>query len=52
MPYLLQVDFEMDEHFRNKMFENFKELAKIINSEPGMIWKICLPKHMNLNSVM
>lgn len=40
MPYLLQVDFEMDGHFRNKMFENFKELAKIINSEPGMIWKI------------
>ena len=40
MPCFLQVYFEIDGPFRNKRFENFKEIAKIINNEPGMIWKI------------
>ncbi|TDY07336.1 UNVERIFIED_CONTAM: putative monooxygenase ydhR [Lysinibacillus xylanilyticus] len=38
--YLLQVDFPMDVPFGEEMSEAFVDLAKSINEEPGMIWKI------------
>lgn len=40
MKYLLQVDFTMDGPFREEMSEAFANLAKSINEESGMIWKI------------
>lgn len=40
MKYLLQVDFTMDGPFREEMSEAFADLAKSINEESGMIWKI------------
>ncbi|GHI00020.1 monooxygenase [Neobacillus kokaensis] len=40
MRYLLQVDFKMDGPFGEEMSEAFVDLAKSINDEPGVIWKI------------
>ncbi|MFJ7684775.1 monooxygenase [Peribacillus butanolivorans] len=40
MAYILQVDFKMDGPFGNDMVEQFTELAKSINDEEGVIWKI------------
>ncbi|MEJ9231947.1 monooxygenase [Peribacillus butanolivorans] len=40
MSYILQVDFKMDGPFGNDMVEQFTELAKSINDEEGVIWKI------------
>ncbi|MFJ6264988.1 monooxygenase [Lysinibacillus xylanilyticus] len=40
MKYLLQVDFPMDGPIGEEMSEAFVDLAKSINEEPGMIWKI------------
>lgn len=40
MAYLLQVDFKMNGPFGDEMAEAFVALAKSINDEPGMIWKI------------
>lgn len=40
MKYLLQVDFKMDGPFGEEMTKAFNDLAKSINNEPGVIWKI------------
>lgn len=40
MKYLLQVDFKMDGPFGEEMSKGFVDLAKSINDEPGVIWKI------------
>lgn len=40
MKYLLQVDFTMDGPFGEEMTKAFSDLAKSINNEPGIIWKI------------
>jgi len=40
MKYLLQVDFTMDGPFGEEMSEAFVDLAKSINEESGVIWKI------------
>lgn len=40
MPYVLQVDFQMDGPFGDEMAEAFTDLAKSITEEPGFIWKI------------
>lgn len=40
MTYLLQVDFHMDGPFEVEMAEAFSDLAKSINQEEGVIWKI------------
>lgn len=40
MHYLLQVDFKMEGPYGDTMSQEFSELAKSINEEPGMIWKI------------
>ncbi|MBA4538843.1 monooxygenase [Bacillus aquiflavi] len=40
MKYLLQVDFKMDGPFGEEMSKAFVDLAKSINDEPGVIWKI------------
>ena len=40
MKYLLQVDFKMDGPFGDEMSKGFADLAKSINNEPGVIWKI------------
>lgn len=40
MAYLLQVDFKMDGPFGEGMSTAFVDLAKSINDEPGVIWKI------------
>lgn len=40
MPFLLQVDFEMDGPFGEAMVQAFSGLAESINQEPGMLWKI------------
>ena len=40
MPFLLQVDFEMDGPFGEAMVQAFSGLAQSINQEPGMLWKI------------
>ncbi|MGE7766953.1 monooxygenase [Peribacillus sp. NPDC096540] len=40
MAYILQVDFKMDGPFGDDMVEQFTDLAKSINDEEGMIWKI------------
>lgn len=40
MKYVLQVDFKMDGPFGEEMSTAFADLAKSINDEPGVIWKI------------
>ncbi|WP_210471689.1 monooxygenase [Sporosarcina sp. 6E9] len=40
MNYLLQVDFKMDGPFGEEMSTGFADLAKSINNESGVIWKI------------
>ena len=40
MPYILQVDFEMNGPFGDEMADAFTDLAKSINEEDGFIWKI------------
>ncbi|KXH87029.1 monooxygenase [Sporosarcina sp. HYO08] len=40
MAYILQVDFPMNGPFGNEMAEAFSDLAKSINEEEGMTWKI------------
>ena len=40
MVYLLQVDFKMEGPFGAEMAEGFADLAKSINTEEGVIWKI------------
>lgn len=40
MRKLLQVDFTVSKPFTPQMMEMMVELAKSINEEPGMIWKI------------
>lgn len=40
MRKLLQVDFKISGPFTPEMAEQMVELAKSINNEPGMIWKI------------
>ena len=37
---LLQVDFEFNGPFGEEMSNALVDLAKSINNEPGMIWKI------------
>lgn len=37
---LLQVDFKVPGAFTPEMAEQMVDLAKSINNEPGMIWKI------------
>ena len=37
---LLQIDFPMEEPFGENMTEAFKDLAKDIAQEEGLIWKI------------
>lgn len=44
MAYVLQVDFEMDGPFGDEMAEQFADLAKTINNEPGFMWKIWTEK--------
>ncbi|HBI05428.1 MAG TPA: monooxygenase, partial [Paenibacillaceae bacterium] len=38
--YLLQVDFKMEGPFGEEMANSFQELARSINNEEGVIWKI------------
>lgn len=40
MAYILQVDFSMDGPFGDEMAAAFSDLAKSINEEEGMLWKI------------
>ncbi|MDE5415091.1 monooxygenase [Alkalihalobacterium chitinilyticum] len=40
MAYILQVDFPMDGPFGDEMVDAFRELAKSINEEEGLLWKI------------
>ncbi len=40
MAVVLQVDFTMDGPFGPAMAQAFEELARSINQEPGMRWKI------------
>lgn len=40
MKYLLQVDFKMNGPFGEEMSKAFVDLAKSINDESGVIWKI------------
>lgn len=40
MAYILQVDFKMEGPFGSEMAESFSDLAKSINEEDGLIWKI------------
>ncbi|EGQ9806976.1 TPA: monooxygenase [Vibrio parahaemolyticus] len=40
MAKLLQVDFEFHGPFGEEMSNTLVDLAKSINQEPGMIWKI------------
>jgi len=44
MTKLLQVDFEFDGPFGEDMSNELVEIAKSINNEPGMIWKIWTEK--------
>lgn len=44
MGYILQMDFEMDGPFGDEMAEQFSDLAKTINQEPGFMWKIWTEK--------
>ncbi|MCP3738113.1 monooxygenase [Rossellomorea sp. BNER] len=45
MAYILQVDFKMDGPFGKEMTEGFSDLAKSINEEEGLIWKIWTEDH-------
>lgn len=38
--YLLQVDFQMDGPFGEDMANSFQNLARSINDEEGVIWKV------------
>ncbi|MFE2524774.1 monooxygenase [Streptomyces sp. NPDC059382] len=38
--YLLQVDFPSNGPFGERMAAEYQQLAKSINDEPGIIWKI------------
>lgn len=38
--YVLQVDFKMNGPFEDEMAETFTDLAKSINDEDGVIWKV------------
>lgn len=40
MEKLLQVDFEFHGPFGEEMSNTLVDLAKSINQEPGMIWKV------------
>ncbi|WP_105189299.1 monooxygenase [Pseudoalteromonas sp. T1lg48] len=40
MAKLLQVDFQYNGPYGQQMTDQLVELAKSINNEPGMIWKI------------
>ncbi|WP_458352607.1 monooxygenase [Peribacillus frigoritolerans] len=40
MSYILQVDFKMEGPFGHEMVNQFNDLAKSINDEDGLIWKI------------
>ncbi|WP_260288856.1 monooxygenase [Peribacillus aracenensis] len=40
MTYILQVDFKMEGPFGREMVKEFTDLAKSINDEEGLIWKI------------
>jgi len=40
MAHVLQVDFKMNGPFGDEMAEAFTDLAKSINEEDGVIWKI------------
>ena len=40
MSYILQVDFKMEGPFGHEMVNQFTDLAKGINDEEGLIWKI------------
>lgn len=40
MKYLYQVDFKMDGPYGEEMAKAFVDLAKSINDEPGVVWKI------------
>lgn len=40
MSYILQVDFKMEGPFGHEMVKEFTDLAKSINDEEGLIWKI------------
>ncbi|WP_436854886.1 monooxygenase [Staphylococcus caeli] len=37
---ILPVDFPLDGPFGNEMAQQFENLAKSINDEPGFLWKI------------
>ncbi|MFX0543073.1 monooxygenase [Roseovarius sp. S4756] len=47
MTKLLQVDFDFDGPFGAEMAEAMADLAKSINDEPGMIWKIWTEDRQN-----
>lgn len=40
MAYVLQVDFKMNGPFGDELAETFTDIAKSINEEDGIIWKI------------
>ncbi|ASK60732.1 monooxygenase [Virgibacillus phasianinus] len=40
MTHILQIDFTMQGPFGDEMAEVFADLAKSINEEEGLIWKI------------
>ncbi len=40
MNYILQVDFPFDGPWDKAMYTAMQDLAKSINNEPGLIWKI------------
>lgn len=40
MSYILQVDFKMEGPFGQEMVKEFTDLAKSINDQDGLIWKI------------
>ncbi|KRG10769.1 monooxygenase [Staphylococcus sp. NAM3COL9] len=40
MVHILQVDFPLDGPFDDEMAQQFEDLAKSINDEPGFLWKI------------
>ncbi|WP_216829714.1 monooxygenase [Alkalihalobacterium elongatum] len=40
MPYILQVDFQMEGPFGQEMVGAFTGLAESINQEEGLLWKI------------
>lgn len=40
MVTILQVDFPLEGPFGEEMAQQFEDLAKSINDEPGFLWKI------------